>query len=483
MTVSQAVPIIDYVGNGVATAFAFDFRIFQALDLVVTVDDVEVTDYTVAITPQPAFGGTVTFTTAPASGAAIRIRRNIPFQRSIDYQQGGDLPEGTLDDDQDAAVMMIQQLAAGSDQRFGSVLRIPDGEAIATLPAAGSRAGRVIAFDWTGQPILVVPSSGGSFGLGVNVRDEGSPLGSDAVDTLDFLGASVSVVRAGNVAQITIGAGGAQTKLPPTAFGSCRMWLSANHPGSLFQTATEVSPTLNTMVTADGQPVGLWTSTGRGWVNAALRWPCAATTTPGDRPTFETDVVAGRSVVRFDGANQRLSVGYINPATGANDYQAEQLTHFRNQQRIQITVALAITNTNAPAVNVWQDDQVIGDLEGYWGLTVSVSSGTVTARWYQYTSGTAQITSLTFPLSSFVVITCQLASGQLRMRVNGGAWSTPVSTGLATMSTQQMQIGSGFGGTRLGMDLSHVALFDQCLSDAETLAVERLLADDVGVTI
>lgn len=161
MTVSQAVPIIEYTGNGVSTAFAFDFRIFQALDLVVTVNGVEVTNYTVAITPQPAFGGTVTFDAAPAVGAVISIRRNLPFQRSVDYQQGGDLPEGTLDDDQDAPVMMIQQLAAGTDQRFGAVLRVPDGEAIATLPPAGSRANRVVGFDSTGQPIMLVPVGSG----------------------------------------------------------------------------------------------------------------------------------------------------------------------------------------------------------------------------------------------------------------------------------------------------------------------------------
>ncbi len=208
MTVSQAVPIIDYVGNGVTTVFAFDFRIFVALDLVVTVDDVEVTTYSTTITPQPGFGGSITFTVAPIVGAAIRIRRNVAFQRSVDYQNGGALPERTLDDDQDAAVMMIQQLAAGSDQRFGSVVRVPDGELISTLPAAGSRVGRVLGFDEDGDAVLLVPSvpggGPGGFSLGVEVADEGTQLGTTPVSRINFVGTGIQATRTGDQANVGV---------------------------------------------------------------------------------------------------------------------------------------------------------------------------------------------------------------------------------------------------------------------------------------
>lgn len=166
MTVSQAVPIIDYVGNGVSTAFAFDFKVFRAADLEVTVAGVVVTNYSVSISTPPALGGTVNFIAAPVAAAAIRIKRVLPFERSTDYQQGGDLPEQTLDDDQDAPVMMIQQLAADVDVRLGSVLRVPDGESVPELAAAASRAGQLLGFNLAGGPVMVDPSTLGGGGGG-----------------------------------------------------------------------------------------------------------------------------------------------------------------------------------------------------------------------------------------------------------------------------------------------------------------------------
>ena len=124
MPVSAAVPLNDYTGNGSSTVYPFTFYLVLSSHLVVTVDGAVLTsgvDYTVSGLRAPG-GGNVTFSTPPANGAAVRLRRVLPFSRTTDYQEAGDLLAGTLDDDVDSVVMLIQQLEYAA--RF--YLRLPD---------------------------------------------------------------------------------------------------------------------------------------------------------------------------------------------------------------------------------------------------------------------------------------------------------------------------------------------------------------------
>jgi microcystin-dependent protein len=105
-------PINNYTGNGAAVAYPFTFYVISAAHLVVTVDGVVQslgTNYTITGLRSPT-GGTVTFVVAPGAGSAVRLRRVMPYSRTIDYQDAGDLLAQTLDDDIDGTVMLIQQL-------------------------------------------------------------------------------------------------------------------------------------------------------------------------------------------------------------------------------------------------------------------------------------------------------------------------------------------------------------------------------------
>lgn len=124
MPVNSNEPINDYTGNGTATVYPFTFYVLTASHLVVTIDGVAQslgTNYTVTGLRSPT-GGSVTFLSAPGAGAAVRLRRVMPFSRATDYQDAGDLLAQTLDDDIDGTVMLIQQLEYGA--RF--YLRNPD---------------------------------------------------------------------------------------------------------------------------------------------------------------------------------------------------------------------------------------------------------------------------------------------------------------------------------------------------------------------
>ena len=99
-----------YTANGVTTTFAYGCRILNAADLRVTVNGVlQSSGFSVTGVNSPV-GGNVVFTVPPVNGARVVIRRAMSYARATDYQSNGDLLEATLDDDQDAPVMMVQQL-------------------------------------------------------------------------------------------------------------------------------------------------------------------------------------------------------------------------------------------------------------------------------------------------------------------------------------------------------------------------------------
>lgn len=152
-----------------ATEFPYDFKILEASHLLVQVDGVTKAlnvDYTVDGVGNNA-GGNVTFLAPLAGGESVLRKRNMPFSRSIDYQQLGDFGSSTMNSDQDAPVMMVQQVAESIER----ALRLrDDSSAVAALgaPVPGyafrwnTSGTEVEYFDWTGG----WGSPSGSSGIG-----------------------------------------------------------------------------------------------------------------------------------------------------------------------------------------------------------------------------------------------------------------------------------------------------------------------------
>lgn len=160
MTVSTGYAPNSSTGNGVTTVFPYNFRVLAAADLEVSVGGVVKTlnvDYTVSGVGA-GNGGNVTFTAAPAAGLQVLRRRNMALARATDYQTNGDLLADVLNPDQDAPVMMIQQVQEQVDRS----LKIPLGESTTTtLPSAATRASKVLSFDASGN-VQAIPDVGGS---------------------------------------------------------------------------------------------------------------------------------------------------------------------------------------------------------------------------------------------------------------------------------------------------------------------------------
>lgn len=108
-------------GNGTQTAFSTSFSFFESSDLRVTLiasdgsttAQTEGADYTVS--GGDGSTGTVTFTTAPASGTAnVLIERWVPLTQTTNYQNLGLIPLKTHEKVVDRLTMQMQQIAKRS---------------------------------------------------------------------------------------------------------------------------------------------------------------------------------------------------------------------------------------------------------------------------------------------------------------------------------------------------------------------------------
>ncbi|MBH1637326.1 hypothetical protein I5U65_19760 [Stenotrophomonas maltophilia] len=129
------------IANGVTTVFPYSFRILEAAHIRVTVNGLVRTlgtHYTVEGVGNTA-GGNVVFVAPPAANAKVVLHRSMPLVRLINYENLGDLLAQTLNEDQDAPVMMIQQIAADAML----LVPDPDGSGDIVWDAKGSRIVRV----------------------------------------------------------------------------------------------------------------------------------------------------------------------------------------------------------------------------------------------------------------------------------------------------------------------------------------------------
>lgn len=158
--ISSVFPRIQFVGNGIAVSFLFPFAIFSPEDLEVYMNDtLQSVGYSVAGAGSSA-GGTVTFSTPPAPGVIVTLRRRLAIQRVTDFQESGDFRAAAFNDELDYQTAALQNLAAD----LATAIRVSptDQPANLVLPKTADRAGKVVGFDEQGGVrALAIPQGGG----------------------------------------------------------------------------------------------------------------------------------------------------------------------------------------------------------------------------------------------------------------------------------------------------------------------------------
>ena len=144
--------------NGSTTAFNFTFplpdsdttqvKVILTVGSVDTVQDVSL--YAVTATNNDfSSGGTVTFTTAPASGT-ITIYRDLATTQTSDYVPGGALDADTLEGNLDKLTMLVQEQQDAIDRSIK--FPVTDATALTSeIPNSSGRASNTLIFDSSGN--------------------------------------------------------------------------------------------------------------------------------------------------------------------------------------------------------------------------------------------------------------------------------------------------------------------------------------------
>lgn len=197
--------------------------------------------------------------------------------------------------------------------------------------------------------------------------------------------------------------------------------------------------------------------------------------TAAKKPTYRTDIVAGRAVARFDGVDDAL--------TGSSGISAGSA--------ITVIAAVRVNGTNAYGSNVslgiatgTQEIGLMADAGG-GNLAVSNFAGPTATTGDRYTTApnnTWHIASLVYAPTATPVLyknggtalTYTTAVGDWSgVNLNNGANNYPFALGAA----------AGGSLTPSNVDIAQVAVYSRALSDAERSKLERWLGSIYGVTV
>lgn len=171
MAFNTADPRAEYTATGGQTNFPFDFAVFLNTDVKVYLtpsgqdpDDAAdlltiTTNYTVNLNVDPETGGSIDLVVPATSGDMITLVRDLPIDRTTDYQENGDLFSSTLNSDQNYQTYLNQQnksiqgrflTLAESLQGFSNTLPAGTPQYFLRINASGT------AFEWAQGTVQAV---------------------------------------------------------------------------------------------------------------------------------------------------------------------------------------------------------------------------------------------------------------------------------------------------------------------------------------
>lgn len=150
-----------YTGSAGTGPYSFSFPVLTQSDLAVYKNAAKLTlttDYTVTINSANGTGS-VTLVSAATGSDRITIIGARTIERTTDFVTAGDLKASSLNEQLDSQIIMIQQLAEENKRTLKAPQYDPaaveDGGTVnMVLPVAASRAGKTLAFDSSGNPVV-----------------------------------------------------------------------------------------------------------------------------------------------------------------------------------------------------------------------------------------------------------------------------------------------------------------------------------------
>jgi hypothetical protein len=143
-----------YTGSAGVGPYSFSFEIIAAGDVDVYKNDTLLsltTNYTVTINSNGT--GSITLVSAATGSDRITIVGARAIERTTDFVTGGDLFANTLNEEIDSQTIFVQQVAETAERSIKAPVTDPTNINM-TLPSQTSRAGKTLAFDSSGNPVV-----------------------------------------------------------------------------------------------------------------------------------------------------------------------------------------------------------------------------------------------------------------------------------------------------------------------------------------
>lgn len=395
MTIPSAVSRNDYLGNGSADTFDYDFRILAAGDLLVTQADddgdeetlVHITDYSVTGVGS-ANGGAITLVSgALPSGYRLSIRRVVAIVQETDLRNQGLFFAQTHEDQFDRGIMIAQQHQDLIARSVKLRETDPATDFDPTLPRPSPDT--FFAWDSSGTALRQVPLSDIGVASPDPRRNDFRLSASNSPDPSEVASTSTVYLVSKDGPDITSGAG-------IVSLYDSGGWNTVAAAGASLS-LTGMTSGKNYDVYAYSNAGTLTLELGSAWTNDATRATAIAYTSgvahkSGDatrryvgtiRATGATTTQdgAGKYFV-WSFANRRrravfemLPGGYANHATvAALDISVETLCGLGNHAiEITSTIGVAAIATTAPTANGWDAGLEVDDASGSGGSIVPAS--------------------------------------------------------------------------------------------------------------
>ena len=318
MTVSSSLSTQTFNCNGSTTVFTCPFRVLEASELVgylITIATnestplVNGTDF--AATGVGAANAVATTTLTYSSAYQVNFRRRTQRLQSTDYRDNDPFPAESHEN----ALDRLTHIAQENDTDISRALLAPEPETGITLPAADVRAGLLLGFGASGEPVVVAPASGSAAALAL-----------DLASTANGDGASrVAIEDAGNYFS-GANAEAALQQLAPGVFQTpwyitkdSPVLLSLRHAtsGNIVQQWQDGSPGSATYfyrglsIQTDSHSIQMGPATNGGACD--LLW---------QRSTANADPAGNRFNLTFEEGADRLLMSYATTASGAPSFDS-----------------------------------------------------------------------------------------------------------------------------------------------------------------
>ena len=118
ITIDETIPHINYIADGLQTAFVFPFLIFESGNISIYIDNVQTSSGFAIEFSSAESGGSVIFNEPPAKDTVISIVRELSIKRVSDFQEGGEIRSKALNYEFNYQIACTQQIAEALNRSF-----------------------------------------------------------------------------------------------------------------------------------------------------------------------------------------------------------------------------------------------------------------------------------------------------------------------------------------------------------------------------